>query len=453
MKFFFELTAIFIFQALCFFCIWPNLSLGKENGELTPPGNSIWRPTLKFPSSDHDGETGYLPIIDRDIHFEWGAADLRLSKTDALEVRVKGTDFYLRVGGRILVDWAHYFQDKNNMGNRDIGLRTFMIEGNGRLSSNWTFRLSVGGLTEGGRFNGSGAFLDDAYISYNGFERTSIIYGQQMEPFSLEEMGSGLSTTFMERALPNALVPGSTIGLSVHTYGSSWSTQAGLFSEDLATQKDQGDLGTGFTCRAVYNPFLSGGEIYHLGGSFSFRKITGGDTVYFRYRPESGITNIRYVDTGDIAGIQTIGRCGLEGAAVLGPISFQAEYIGTFVNRGDGLENLQFKGWYAFMSWFPTGKSRRYLPQKGTFGYPKIASTYGAVELAARYSTIDLSSASVMGGKEQNMTFGANWYLTPRIRLMANYIFVFAGEGANGDGTLIGDDRPRILQMRFQMRF
>ncbi|EFK10831.1 phosphate-selective porin O and P [delta proteobacterium NaphS2] len=439
--------------ALCILCVWPALSLGEEKGGPDKTEDSIWLPSLELTPSDQDSNSGYLPIIDRDIHFKWGMADLRLSKRDALEVSIEKAGFYLRVGGRILVDWAHYFEEKNNMGNRDIGLRTLMIEGNGRFSSNWTFRLSVGGLTEGGRFNGSGAFLDDAYVSYNGIERTSIIFGQQMEPFSLEEMNSGLAITFMERALPNALVPGSTVGLSAHTYGNSWSTQVGLFSEDLATQKDQGNLGTGFNCRAVYNPLLSEKEVYHVGGSFSFRKITGGDTVYFRYRPESGLTNVRYVDTGDIPGIQTIGRLGIEGATVLGPLSFQAEYIGAFVDREDGLENLKFHGWYAFVSWFPTGETRRYLPQKGTFGYPQIESEYGAVELAARYSAIDLTSASVRGGKEQNVAFGANWYITPRIRLMANCIFVFAGEDANGNGTLIGDDRPRILQVRFQMQF
>ncbi len=453
MKTLFEWLLIFTCLALSIFCMWPKFSLGKENGELKATEDSTWLPSLEFPPSDQGGETGYLPIIDRDIHFKWGIADFRLSKTDALEVRVKGTDFYLRVGGRILVDLADYFDDKNNMGNRDIGLRTVMIEGDGRLSSNWTFRLSVGGLTEGGRFNGSGAFLDDAYVSYNGLERTSIIYGQQMEPFSLEEMSSGLSTTFMERALPNALVPGNTIGLSVHTYGSSWSAQMGIFSEDLATQKDQGNLGTGFTGRAVYNPLLSEREVYHLGGSFSFRKITGGDTVYFRYRPESGLTNIRYVDTGDMPGIQTVGRFGIEGATVLGPLSFQAEYIGTFIDRGGGLENLKFGGWYALISWFPTGENRKYLPKNGVFGYPAINSECGAVELAARYSTIDLTSASVTGGREQNITLAANWYITSRIRLMGNYIFVFADEDANGNGTLIGDDRPHILQMRFQIRF
>jgi hypothetical protein len=36
---------------------------------------------------------------------------------------------------------------------------------------------------------------------------------------------------------------------------------------------------------------------------------------------------------------------------------------------------------------------------------------------------------------------------------MANYVFVFADNDADGDGTLIGGDQPQMFQVRLQVSF
>ena len=209
----------------------------------------------------------------------------------------------------------------------------------------------------------------------------------------------------------------------------------------------------GFSGRFVFRPQASGERMYHLGASLAYSGITGGDSVYFRYRPESGLTNVRYVNTGDIFEADRIKRLGLEGAFVSGPLSLQAEYITTSVDRNGGYDNLWFYGWYAYVSWFVAGGSRKYFPQEAIFGYPEIQSKWGALEFAARYSMINLNSGSVSGGRERNVTLGINWYINRRFRLMAEYLWVFCDQNANDDGTVIGGDRPRIFQMRFQVRF
>ena len=191
----------------------------------------------------------------------------------------------------------------------------------------------------------------------------------------------------------------------------------------------------------------------HLGASVAYRGIPGSDPVYYRYRPESGLTNLRYVNTGDIYEVDHVSRLGLEGALVSGPLSLQAEYITTSVDRNAGYDNLRFYGWYAYVSWFITGGLRRYFPKEAIFGYPEIQSKWGALELAARYSMLNLNSGSVPGGRERNVTLGLNWYINSRFRLMAEYLWVSCDQNANDDGTVIGGDRPRIFQMRFQMRF
>jgi phosphate-selective porin OprO/OprP len=66
-------------------------------------------------------------------------------------------------------------------------------------------------------------------------------------------------------------------------------------------------------------------------------------------RPEVGLTDVRYVDTGDLPGINHITRLGLEGALQTGPISLQAEYIRTFLSREGAYGDAVFDGWYAYM--------------------------------------------------------------------------------------------------------
>jgi phosphate-selective porin OprO/OprP len=327
-----------------------------------------------------------------------------------------------------------------------------MIEMNGRFTKEWLYRLSWGGFTSGGRINGSGAFLDDAYVSYNGFKNIALILGQHSEPFSLEEMSSSLVSTFMERGLPNALVTGTNLGASFSTYRSWWGLTAGIFAEDLSNSSDLSDQGYGLTGRIHFNPAHREDRVYHLGTSLSARDISDTESFFYRRRPESGLTDVRYVDTGDLFNPEHVYRYNIEAAVLAGPLSVQGEYIGARNTRDSGIGDLDFSSWYVFASWFPTGGSRNYFPNEGIFGYPDVKSKYGELELAVRYSMLDLNDGFVRGGTEKNITLGVNWYISRHTRMMLNYIIVDNDFFANADGTLKGNDDPQILQFRFQYR-
>jgi len=66
---------------------------------------------------------------------------------------------------------------------------------------------------------------------------------------------------------------------------------------------------------------------------------------------------------------------------------------------------------------------------------------------------LDMSDGTLMSGKERNLAFGANWYISSKIRLMANYILIFAGDNVTDNGTFVSDYSPRIMQLRLQFRF
>jgi phosphate-selective porin OprO and OprP len=61
---------------------------------------------------------------------------------------------------------------------------------------------------------------------------------------------------------------------------------------------------------------------------------------------------------------------------------------------------------------------------------------------------LDLNDGSVAGGEEGNVTAGINWYLTPNVRLMANYIH---GDVRERKGVQNGS--LNILQSRFEIDF
>jgi phosphate-selective porin OprO/OprP len=78
---------------------------------------------------------------------------------------------------------------------------------------------------------------------------------------------------------------------------------------------------------------------------------------------------------------------------------------------------------------------------------------WGAFEIALRYSELDLNDGPVKGGKEDDWTIGANWYLGTHWKLQANYVWAnstkFYGNPLNADA----DVDPRIFEVRAQVYF
>ncbi len=393
------------------------------------------------------------------IRTRLGEADIKLSTYRGLEL--KWRDFTAHVGGKIFVDWAHYFEDKNDLGANKIGLRALSLFAEGMLTKTWAYKFAGDLFSNGGQSkSGGGIALSSFYVRYLGFDPTLLTYGVQTEPFSLEAATGNLDITFMERALPNALAPGDTLGIKASTYRERWSLQGGFFGGQVGSAKDQGDQGLGLSGRVTALPIQSDlpirtdFDLLHVGVSASIRNIKSNEEVSFRYRPESGLTDVRFVNTGVIEGADTISRFGLEVAAQRGPYALQGEYMRADVGRGSGFPDVHFNGWYISANWFLTGEQRRYIRNGGYFGGAKNPThKYGAIALAARYSTIVLNSRDIRGGEENNVTLGVNWYVNEQMRVMVNYIFVDTDIFANDNGLAQGNDSPQIVQMRFQYDF
>jgi phosphate-selective porin OprO/OprP len=342
-----------------------------------------------------------------------------------------------------MVDAAFHDDDARELGS-GTEIRRARVFLSGRIYEKWVFKAQYG-------FEGNEVSVQDAFLGYAGVASTLIRIGQFKEPFSLENQTSSKYITFMERGLPDLFAPNRNIGIGFITHGENWTFAAGAFGESVGDAR-VGDEGFGLSGRFTLAPWHEKTRAFHLGlgGAFRIPDDASG-TIRFRQRPESHLTSVRLVDTGDIDQAGHYTTLGLESAWISGPFSLQAEYMWVGVDRDRGDADVHFQGAYGYVSWFLTGESRFYSAKNGKFGRlrPKENAGDGGIgawEVAVRYSHLDLNDGVITGGEEDNITFGLNWYINPYIRFMANYILVYTDRNA-------GDEEPRIFQMRAQIDF
>lgn len=396
--------------------------------------------------------------IAREVEEQVAAATAQLPKIDTkgkLQVSSPEGDFKWRLGGRVMADAAFYDNDSTALGS-GTEFRRARLYMSGTMWRVWDFKLQYD-------FTDTGiAGIRDAYIAYTGWAPANLTVGNYKEPFSLEELTSSKYITFMERALPNAFAPGRNIGAGFHSHGERWTLAGGFFGEGVDQSVEPASEGFGASARVTYAPILNedATHVLHLGGAVSWRSPDDNDGVRFRERMESHVTNTRLVDTGSIDADDFF-RYGVEAAWVWGPWSLQGEYVGVDVNRATaGRPDLDFSGWYVYGSWFLTGESRAYDVEEGAFGGIKPKAVLGkgglgAWEVALRYSALDLTDAAadpagVVGGEEENLTVGLNWYPNANIRFMANYVHVL---DLKRPGHGFDNAEPAALQLRAQVHW
>ena len=278
--------------------------------------------------------------------------------------------------------------------------------------------------------------------------------GQQKEPFSLEHLESYRFLTFIERSylFDSTPVTGFNNGFSpgVSAFNTSADErlfgQVGLFKNTNTTA----GFGTGDGEYAVtgrlaylldYNPAER--HFWSVGGAMSHRDPVN-DRVQVRIRDQVRGGPVPFLNLIANTGLIVAGSnddYNLETAAVVGPLSLQAEYTANVVNgafqQAVGPQGgLLFQGFYAQTSFLLTGESRTWNTKSATYNRVVPRRNFGfngggpgAIELAARYSYYDASDKAVRGGKLDTYTLGLNWYLNPNMKLQFNYDYTFVSDG------------------------
>jgi len=362
--------------------------------------------------------------------------------------------FKIELGGRVQVDGAaigasNPLDDLFDVSGTGVEIRRARLYISGTLFENLLFK---GQYDFTGSDDGNTKFKD-VFVGYQNIPYVgTVLIGHVKEAFSLEELTSSKYIPFMERAMPvDAFAPGRNVGISaINTAFDERMTWS------LGGFRETDDTGSGFSNQAMYNltgrltgtPYYAeeGRRLIHLGMNYSHKFLS--DSISFDTKPESHLSN-ELLDTGDIP-TDGVNLLGFEYAQVIGPFSMQGEWISSWVNQRGG-PDVNFWGAYAQASYFLTGEHRVYRTSRGSFYRVKPKEsfspfqdgTWGAFEVATRYSYLDLTDRNIVGGTENNISVGLNWYLYSNFRIMANWVHAHLNGIGNED----------IVQMRFALEF
>ncbi|MBX3423948.1 MAG: porin [Pirellulaceae bacterium] len=284
--------------------------------------------------------------------------------------------------------------------------------------------------------------------------------GQWKQPFGLETVSSFRYTTFMERSSTfQAFVPFRHIGVGFYDHSQdlnwTWATSYFRTGQDQFGGSLSSNGGNGMATRLTHLLWhgSQGADYLHLGTAYVLNSPPN-DRVRFRSIPEifvgefvvpsvspigtSGqpVPDVAngtpfFVDTGTLTNIELTQTLGIESLWVRGPLSWQSEAMGCFVNTAASGDAF-FNGAYSQVGWFLTGEHRPYDRKAGAIDrvLPRNSVSRcggcGAWELAARWSYLDLNNRGITGGLMQNMTAGLNWYVNPYCKCVFNYIHSWA---------------------------
>ena len=357
-----------------------------------------------------------------------------------------------KVRGRVYEDFVHQEVDRQTGADFDANvtrLRTARLGVEGTWNANWAYKAEF--TVAGGSAN-----WEDLILEYKPTDSVSIMAGN-FKTVSFENISSSRYTTFMERGPFNDVLDiGRVMNVQVKANGENW-TAAVAVSGDSLNNADPTATATGgsevlgVNGRVTWVPINGDATKLHVGACARYRDRQ--DQANFNYQARNNTNyGARYISTGAVGVADTM--VGLEGVFIQGPFAVQAEWAKADVDR---LANVSsdFTTYYVAGSWFVTGEMKNLDVKKGEWGRTKILNPVtsgglGALELAVRYDNTDLTNFNIpaTAGEYSAWTLGANWYVHPYVRFMANYT-----KSENDNKAVGADVDVETLQFRAQFDF
>lgn len=246
--------------------------------------------------------------------------------------------------------------------------------------------------------------------------------GNQRVAQTLVNQTSRLSRTFQEVPLvADAFGLGRRLGIGWDKHREKMGGHLTVFGSDL--NDNIGKFGYG--ARFYFNPTRNRFNMFHLGISAVQEKMDR--DARFRAYPETRVTDLRLIDTGQVREVNDQSILGVELAAARDSYSLRSEYYVATWHREQG-GDPQFDGFYVQANWAVTGETFNY--QQGKFLRIRPQNTYGAFEVALRYSTLDLNDLDVTGGEQTNTSVALNWY-GPGNQLRVQGALIHVGPDSN----------------------
>lgn len=351
-----------------------------------------------------------------------------------VNVSTRDGTFEWELGGRLHLDYAQH--------DHDSGLPVTPINGSttrrARLEMDGVF-AGVWGWAAEVDFAENVVELKDFKIGYEG-KNFSLYGGHQKQPYSLSLEMSSNDIPWLERSIDNYLVAELTdraTGVRLETNGEHWFLAAGVFGEE-ASQVTQGDEFWATMGRFIYAPIIEDDMVLHLGIRGTFRNMT--DVRDFRMRDKTtDFSGLRIVDTGVLDDTDTVTMYGPELGFAMGPLTIMGEYSAFEIDRSQN-PDLSFDAWHLGAALSLTGDTRTsaYRIDAGEFKgvrankpFDPANGQWGGLEVTARYASVDMNDGTFVGGTEDVLNAGLNWYPNRNIRFLFDWTHILDTDESN----------------------
>ncbi len=358
-------------------------------------------------------------------------------------------------------------------------------------------------------FAGTAVSLQDAYAEWRQFPFAKLAVGKFKEPIGLERLASGAELAFVERGLPNNLVPNRDFGVMLNgdVLGGAVNYAAGVFNgvpdlgsagaSDTSDDKD-------FAGRIFVLPFLNHYGLFQglgvgLSGSMGKEEgtastpalgiyLTQGQARFFRYRTTSATATLATAATTPAGG----GTATLSPALASTTVADGDRYrwspqgywywrqfglLGEYVEStqevvlGTHRDDLTNTAWQLAGSWVLTGEDASYKGVKPKINFDPFAGGGGAFELVARYGELDVDGDAFSGLSATGLGtafadprvsattarafgVGLNWYLNKNFKLNLDYDQTgFDGGGGGSVSAPFDRESEHVILTRFQIAY
>lgn len=416
----------------------------------------------------------------------------------------------LRLRGQIQID-ARGFPTGNafssgNSSSTAVGASdTFLLKQfrpilQGKLWNKYEFLLTPD-------FGGGKTIVQDAYVDAKLKPWFQVKVGKQKTPFGLERLQGDADGKFVERGLPNNLVPNRDIGVQVHglllndkvdyALGYFNGVVDGNSSDSFTTADTDNNRGKDISARIFTLPFKDDiGPLQGLGFGLAatYGEVnplqSSGQSNLPTFKSALGQLNI-FSYTGAVTGTTTTAtsadgdrlRLSPQFYYYNGPFGLLGEYVRveqdvskTVAGVGKRTDSLSNDAWQIVASWNLTGEDATYgnVVPKNEFNLDK--GGWGAWELVARYGELSVDDKAFnlagtgtlttrQGNAYANPTSaiknasawatGVNWYLNRNTKIALDYEQTSYEGGWTSGSTGIVLDRPteRVISSRLQLAF
>ncbi|MET0591599.1 MAG: porin [Polyangiaceae bacterium] len=303
----------------------------------------------------------------------------------------------------------------------------------------------------------------DAYANIRLFREIQLRAGKFKSPVGYERLLNAFDLPFLERGMPDNLVPNRDIGLQIHgdVLGGTLIYALGVFNgandgtSINADNNDKKDVAARIMLHPLTPTFIE--PLRKLGVGFAATRGTHtGDLP--TYRTPVGTTFFQYSDGVTAGG--TSRRIAPQLSYYFGPFGMFAEYVrSTQIVVAPALsQRLNHQAWQVVGSFFITGEEasegtvtpKKHLdPRRGGFGAIEVVARIGQLAIDGNAFDVGVADKTVSARRATDWSVGANWHLARNFKWMWNYEHTSFVAGAQG-----GDRTTEIVILsRFQAAY